>query len=513
MIPILSAEQIRRVEQRSMEREPILAIDLMERAAAACVERILAWTERDLAHTPKGFTILAGMGNNGGDGLVIARLLKEAGLQVRVLRVLQRPEPGPDYRTVHDRAVQAGVNLIDIDHSTYDIELSDDQIVIDCIFGTGLTRAPVGWVAQVIAAINASPCKVVSIDLPSGAVAPESGVGLDPLACIKADLTLTFEVPRMALLMPETGPCAGNWELVPIGLDRQAMEAEERLGSWVELADIQTRLHTPARFGYKGTFGHARIIAGSAGLYGAAVLAVQGALRSGVGLVSAHIPSDLAIPLSIAYPDCMTIADGSTTLISTFLGTEKASGVGIGPGIGTGLATAEVVKHLWTAYPGPLLLDADALNILAATPGGFAQRHGPLVLTPHPAEMDRLLGHAPRTAYERLLLTKTYAQEWNCIVVLKGAYTAICTPDGSTFMNSTGNVGMAKGGSGDVLTGLLTGLLAQGYAPLDACLIGVFLHGLAGDLAAERLSMQAMRPSDLVDALPKAWLSIGGTTR
>ena len=509
MLPILSSGQVRQVEKISMEREPITSIDLMERAASACAERILAWTKHVPERPLSSAVVLAGMGNNGGDGLVIARILKEAGMMVRVLRIMHRSEAGPEHLTAYGRALNAGLEVIDIKSSGELPQSIDDQLIIDCIFGSGLAHAPRGWLADLIRAINASTCPVVAIDLPSGAVAPESGEAFDPEACVRADLTLIFEVPRMALLMPETGVFAGKWELVPIDLDRQALKGSDRLGKLVELEDIRSRFRKPPRFGHKGTFGHARILAGSAGLFGAAVLAVQGALRSGVGLVSAHVPGDLALPLSVSHPDSMTWADVDPAMISVLPAAGKETAIGIGPGIGTRKVTAEVVDELLATFQGPLVLDADALNILAADIGKLDGRTWPVVLTPHPKEMDRLLGHTPPTAYARLLLTQAFARNWQCTVVLKGAYTAICSPDGAIHFNPTGNAGMAKGGSGDVLTGLLTGLLAQGYPPLDACLVGVYLHGLAGDLAAERLSMQAMRPSDLVDALPDAWLSLG----
>jgi NAD(P)H-hydrate epimerase len=284
------------------------------------------------------------------------------------------------------------------------------------------------------------------------------------------------------------------------------------MAEWVLATDIQSRLQVRPRFGHKGTFGHACIVAGSKGMPGAAILATRGCLRSGVGLVTSHVPASLSHALAVTVPDAMCSIDAGSDHLVGGLDPERFTAIGVGPGLGMSGETLTMLKELLDRAPVPIVLDADALNLMAGHRELLAAGNGRLVLTPHPKEMDRLLGSAPRTSYERLLRARDLAVEHQCTVVLKGAYTATCTRDGRIFMNPTGNVGMAKGGSGDVLTGLLTGLMAQGYEPEDACLIGVFLHGSAGDITAQDLGQDAMRPSDLVGALSTAWKRLRGVS-
>lgn len=488
-----------------MERGSLTVLDLMERAGTACAQRIIELhAVGDLGRADR-FVVVVGMGNNGGDGFVIARLLHVGGFRVRVLRVLHRSEPSQENAINLQRLLSAGVRIDAIDHSSSMIDRIKDEVIIDALFGTGLSRSPEGWVAGVITSINGSGRPVVAIDLPSGLVAPEAGISFEPAACVRADHTLTFEVPRLGLLLPETGECAGRFELLPIGLNAAEWAAPERLGEWVRPTDLSDRLHPRPRFGHKGTFGHCLVAAGSSGMYGAAVLALKGCLGSGVGLVTAHVPGEAATGLMTVAPDAMCSSDPCSGHLSTLPSLARFNAVALGPGCGQHADTASLVEQCLRTVQVPLVLDADALNLLAAHPVWMALLGPKTVLTPHPKEMDRLLGSPSASSYERLRRTEAFAQRHNCTVVLKGAYTVTCTPDGKLFFNSSGNAGMAKGGSGDVLTGLLAGLLAQGYSALDACLIAVHLHGSAGDMAAEELGMDVMRPSDLIASLPKAW--------
>lgn len=495
-----------------MEQGPITALDLMERAGAACVRRIVELHGKGDFGGADRFVVLAGMGNNGGDGFVIARLLHLAGLPVRIVYVLHRNEPSNENALNLQQLRSMGIEIDAIDHSIIAIHIIQNEIVIDAFIGTGITPPVDSWVGALIASVNASGRTVIAIDLPSGMVAPEDGKDFDPAACIHADLTLTFEGPRLGFLLPETGVCAGRFEILPIGLDAAVKAGADRIGDWVRASDLRGCLHPRPRFGHKGTFGHALVIAGSRGMYGAAVLALKGCLRGGVGLVTGHVPGEAAAGLTSAVPDAMCSIDTGSDHLSGVPPLDRFDAVALGPGMGQHAETTAVVEHCLRSVRGAMVLDADALNILATRPDWFHFLGPNTVLTPHPKEMDRLLGSPSKTSYERLRRAQAFAQLHECTVVLKGAYSVTCASDGKLYFNSTGNVGMAKGGSGDVLTGLLAGLLAQGYSALDACLIGVYLHGLAGDLAAEELGMDAMRPSDLVDALPTAWKTLRGTS-
>ncbi|MBK9763127.1 MAG: NAD(P)H-hydrate dehydratase [Flavobacteriales bacterium] len=505
MLPILTNTQIREVERAFMVSSSVTPLELMEQAARQCTDRLL----RDIAQGEFGpattFVVVVGMGNNGGDGLVIARLLTAAGISVRVLRVLHKEERSLEHRVDHLELLKIGVPCVDIADPLGEVELFGNEVVIDCLLGTGVSRPPTGLLRNVIRNLNNSGRSIVSIDLPSGLVEPGSDQPFDPESCIRADRTFTFEVPRPALLLAGTGPFAGRWELVPIGLDPELLGASARFGEWVEATDVRDHLMQRPRFSHKGTFGHALLIAGSKGMFGAAVLATKACLRSGVGLVSAHVPDKLATTMHLAAPEALCSIDHSPDHVAQLPLLEQFSAVAIGPGLGSHPESSTVVDTLLSSVEVPLVLDADALNILANNPGWFRHLSKNTVLTPHPKEMDRLLSSPSISGFERLERTREFALEHGCIVVLKGAYTAICLMDGNVQFNSTGNAGMAKGGSGDVLTGLLTGFLAQGYTPHHAALIAVHLHGSAGDLAATALGMDAMHAGDLIEYLPQAW--------
>ncbi|MBL7938565.1 MAG: NAD(P)H-hydrate dehydratase [Flavobacteriales bacterium] len=513
MLPVLSYSQIRRLEAVTMEQGPLTVLDLMEMAGAASAQRIIELHAAGAFGDADRFLIVVGMGNNGGDGLVIARLLHSSGLEVRVLRILHRGAPSPEHAVNHRHLLEMGVEVADIDHSIRDIYLYDNEVIIDSLLGAGISRSPEGLVFEVIAWINGSGHPVVAIDLPSGSIAPEDGPPFAPEACVHAHCTLTLEVPKLGLLLPESGQCAGRLEILPIGLNAAEERSIERIGHWVRAVDLHDRLRPRPRFGHKGTFGHCLVGAGAQGMFGAAVLAVKGCLRSGVGLVTAHVPGDAVAGLMAIVPDAMSWVDPCSDHLSSLPFLDRFNAVALGPGCGQHTDTAALVEQYLRSGRSPLVLDADALGLLASKPEWLDLLGPQTVLTPHPKEMDRLLGSPSASSYERLHRTQAFAERHRCNVVLKGAYSVTCTSDGQLYFNSTGNAGMAKGGSGDVLTGLIAGLLAQGYSMLDACLIGVYLHGSAGDIAADELGMDGMRPSDLVDALPKAWKKLRSASK
>lgn len=503
MDPILSSEALKAVDQATMIREPISETDLMARAGERCAERIRTGLRNKEWGGATGCVVVVGWGNNGGDGLVIARSLLVSGIAVRVFRSGAEKASSAAFEYHLASALGAGVEVIEVAETNVDEGFAAQVVIVDCLFGRSSRAGVQGECLRMIDAMNRSGRPIVAIDAPSG-VGPEREAS-DNTDCIHATTTLVLEVPRLEMFLLETGPCFGRWELIPIGLDPQALRSSPQEAEWIGKGDVQDLLRVRPRFGHKGTFGHAGLIVGSSGLFGAAVLATKGALRSGVGLVTTQVPAQVEGMLVATAPDAMTHADPDPCMITTLMDLERFTTVGIGPGLGRSDRSKSILDQLLSMASVPVVLDADALTMISADTDRLRSVRNSLVLTPHPGEMDRLLGSPSRNGRIRLERTRDFAVEYGCTVVLKGAYTAICGPDGIIRFNSTGNDGLAKGGSGDVLTGLLTGILAQGYTALEACLIAVYLHGSAGDLAAGSLGKDAMRPSDVLEFLPNAW--------
>jgi ADP-dependent NAD(P)H-hydrate dehydratase / NAD(P)H-hydrate epimerase len=509
MLPVLGPEAIRAADAWTIANEPVTSHALMERAALACTQRIIAECKAGAIVPNSRYAVFCGMGNNGGDGLAIARQLRERGHSVRAVRVRHAQVPTSDNGTNWELALAAGVPCTEIIDVGAGCGIEQDEVVVDALFGTGLRGPLAGLGAEVVRSINTCGRPVLSIDMPSGLM-PEDNSSIDATAIIHATKTYTFEVHKLAFLLPENERFVGVWEVLPIGLDRAFIAGIQTTWHVLEQSDVSALLMPRERFVHKGRFGHAALITGTTGVMGAAVLATHAALRSGAGLVSVHVPRGGSDVVQITAPEAMCSIDPDPDHISVLPDLKDRTAVGIGPGIGMTEGTQLVVKRLIQSAMVPCVLDADALNALAANPTWGAFLPNGSVLTPHPKEFDRLHGSPSSTGYERLQHARELAQRWRCRIVLKGAWSAICGPDGRVLFNPTGNPGMAKGGTGDVLTGLLTGLLAQGMDPMRACMIGVYIHGLAGDLAAQHLGMEAMTAGDLVDHLPAAWLRVRG---
>lgn len=506
MIPLLSPDQIRTADAQCIAKEGITSTDLMERASKACVHHILELHSAGHFGAPNevAYVVFMGMGNNGGDGAAIARLLHAAGIAVRVLRVLHRPQASPDCELNHQRLVELGVPTGELSATDHGFALEDHEVVVDAILGAGLSEPVKGWLAEVIEAINATHRPVISIDMPTG-LQFEAHHGPGDGAIIRASVTLTFEVPKLALLLSDNAAFVGQWYLVDIGLDKEYIRSLPAMHWFLEESDARALLNERPRFAHKGTFGHALLVAGSRGKMGAAVLATRSALRSGAGLLTAHVPSDGDVVLQSTCPEAMCSLDRDASHLTELPSLDPYNAIGMGPGIGQHADTERVVKNLIQKTSVPIVLDADALNILAGQPTWMAFLPANTMLTPHPKEFDRLFGSPARSGAERLERAIQQAAKWNAVVVLKGAFTAICAPDGRVFLNPTGGPGMAKGGSGDVLTGLIAGLLAQGCTCLEAAILGVYVHGLAGDLAAEHRGSDGMTAMDIAEAIPEAW--------
>lgn len=498
MIPILSAEQVRQTDAHTMAHEPISSIDLMERAAVNCAGRLMQLIPAD-----RPVTVLAGMGNNGGDGLVIARVMHGTeGRRLRVILPQYREEGSPDFVTNLARAQEAGIPIDLLKEGTGLPPFDPGTVVVDALFGTGLQRPITGWLKELVKELNGRAVPVFSVDLPSGLFADDNTAN-DPDAIVRATRTITLELPKRSLLMADHFRYAGEWETVPIGLDRDFV-AQQPTDSWVvEMGDVAPMMPARERVSHKGDHGHAWLLAGGPGKMGAALMAARACLRSGCGLLTVHVPRAQDGVVHAALPEAMVSVDDDREL-SVLPRFGRVDAIGVGPGMGTADGGARMLKHLIQEAPAPLVIDADALNILGENRTWLAFLPAGTILTPHPKELERLVGRAGSDG-ERLEQARGLARKHRLVVVLKGAYTAVCSPDGRVFFNTAGNAGMAKGGSGDVLTGILSSLRAQGLDPLSCALLGVKAHATAGDLAADQLGMDGLLPGDLIDQLPQVW--------
>lgn len=491
---IFSIEQIREADNFTIRNEPITSIDLMERAAT----KLFKWIKKrvDQEHT---FQIFAGLGNNGGDGLVLARLLAVEGYSVKVYVIRYSEKTSDDFQKNYDRLIKTGdlVNLTEVSSKNDFPKLHEDDILVDAIFGSGLTRPITGFIAETIDHFNNNAAVKVAIDIPSGLFAdshsnPKKG------KIVSADHTLSFQMPKLAFLLPENDPFVGEWHILNIGLSPDFINQTATKHFLMQKRDIAPMLHQRRKYDHKGTFGHALLIAGSYGKMGAAVLAARACLRSGVGLLHTHIPKIGYEIMQIATPETMLSIDRYDNYFSEVPKLGMYSSVGIGPGLGMEKQSQMALKVLIQESKSPIVFDADALNILSENKTWLAFLPAGSILTPHPKEFERLVGKW-QNDFEKLQLLKNFASKHNVYVVLKGAHTITCFPDGNLYFNSTGNPGMATAGSGDVLTGIITGLLAQGYSSGQAAVIGVFLHGRAGDLAKKKFGGEAMIAGDIVE--------------
>jgi NAD(P)H-hydrate epimerase len=497
-VKIFNAAQIREWDQYTISNDPISSIDLMEKAAKACVR----WINQYFPEEP--LTIFCGKGNNGGDGLAIARLLSKRDIAVYILESAQKgTDEFQENLSRLEKSPNVEIRFIQTEENIGEVNF--DGVLIDALLGSGLNRPLEGITARLVEQINRSGNAVVSIDLPSGMFADRSSLN-NPQ--VKADHTLTFQSYKRAFLAAENSLHCGEVHILEIGLHYEYYDSTPSIDEQTD-EDIIYNIYKPRNsFGHKGTFGHALLLAGSYGKIGAAVLSAEACLRSGVGLVTCHLPSCGYTIMQTSLPEVMVSVDVNNainTTIETDLSIYKA--LGIGPGLGTASETRALLKEVLTQYDRPVVMDADALNCVAKEPELLSMIPAGSILTPHPKEFQRLFGDTANE-FERIDLASQKAKELDLIIILKGHHTLIALPDGRRFFNSTGNAGMATGGSGDVLTGLLTGLLTQGYSGKDAAILGVYLHGLAGDLAAEKLSMEAMIAGDITKFLGAAYKNI-----
>lgn len=495
---VLSENQIKAIDAYTIEHEPVSSIDLMERAAEAVFNKIVDnWN----VETP--VKIFAGPGNNGGDALAVARMLGERGYKVWACLFNTSGKLSPDCAVNKERLMASGKVMFDVIETQFTPpQLLEGDLVIDGLFGTGINKPLNGGFASVVKYINSSQATKVSIDMPSGLMTDDNTNNVMN-HIVRADYTYTFQYPKLAFLFPENEIYTGKWELLNIGLIDPANEDTASPYVMTEPKDIQMMLKKRSKFAHKGTMGHAALIAGKGNMAGAAILASKACMRSGVGKLTVHTTESNIIPLQVSIPEVVLSIEKGAYLSQVFDITD-IDALAIGPGIGTENETAQAFIEQMSISKLPLVLDADALNILGSHRGWINQLPRNTILTPHKKELFGLIS-TTRNSYEELEHTRELANRQQIYIVIKGAYSAVCTPSGMVYFNCSGNPGMATAGSGDVLTGIILALLAQEYSAEEAVRLGVYLHGLAGDIAAEDKGYEGVIASDIIEYLPMAF--------
>ena len=494
---IFNSKQLHEWDRFTIENAPIKSIDLMEKAAQQIARSVMdEWPSRPPV------MVFAGPGNNGGDALATARILSEKGYEVTAYLFNIGNKLSEDCKTNRDR-LSAKVNFVEVTKEFDPPQLEAGMLVIDGLFGTGLSKPLSGGFASLVKYINQSPATIVSIDMPSGLMTEDNTYNVRA-NIIRADETLTLQHQKLSFLFSENQQFIGRLRVLDIRLSKEGIEKTDAQYTLLEENDIRQRLLPRDPFAHKGKMGNALIIAGSYGMGGAAILATKACLRVGAGRVTTHTPKRNQIILQISVPEAVLQFDREETTFSEAVDTDDFNAVGIGPGLGTSEQTAIAIIAQLRRTQCPLVCDADAINILSNHRAWLQQLPKGIIMTPHPKEFDRLEGPSS-DSFERLMKARDLAERLQAYVLLKGHHTSLCLPDGHIVFNTTGNAGMATAGSGDVLTGIITGLLARGYQREDACIVGMYLHGLAGDIAARELGQESVIASDLIQYLPYAF--------
>ncbi len=491
---ILTSQQIREADQSTIAHEPVASEELMERAAGVFVK----WFSEKFS---KGYPvkIFCGIGNNGGDGLVIARLLHEKHFQVDTFIVRFSPTPSADFIFHEKKLRKLKSPITEIQEGDQFPALHHQEIVIDALWGSGLNRPIEGFAATLIEHLNQSEAIKVAVDIPTGLYADSQSDSIK----FKANYTLSFETPKLSFFLPESHPYVGEFIVKSIGLHPDFLHQLKTNHFFITPEKIKSIYRIRQKFSHKGAFGHALIYSGSYGKMGAATLCAEACLRAGAGLVSVFIPKCGYSILQTAIPECMVLTDAKKDELSEVPDLSVFKVAGAGPGIGMKTSTSKAIHQLITTAEYPIVLDADALNIIAENKIWLNQIPAHSILTPHPKEFERLFGKSGND-FERLKLQSDAAQKFNLFIVMKTAHTIIATPEGEIWFNTTGNPGMATAGAGDVLTGIITGLLSQGYTPFESALFGVYWHGLAGDYAADELTQPVITARDIIQHLGKS---------
>lgn len=497
---IFSSEQIRQIDNQTIEMQNITSVGLMSRAAQACVDELISQYSNEAT-----FLIFCGMGNNGGDGLNIARLLSVLECKIQVVVVKSREFFSSDAQYNYNMLPQIlNDNVLEIitERDLEAIRIENYDVVIDALLGTGMNRPAEGIMQQVIHYINLYSKLTISIDVPSGLFVDQSTKEhLED--CVHSNLTLTFQTPKLAFLMAENAKVVPAFKILDIGQDKKSLLEMDSHYFYLERDEIRPLLLPRSKFSHKGTYGHALLYAGSKDKAGAALMTSEACLRSGAGLLTLHSVPSVIQALNIRLPEAMSSIDKYSDYLTEDTKV-KYQAVGFGPGVGKEKETATVLKRIIQEIDGKFIIDADGLNILSENKTWFEFLPSTTILTPHLKEFERLFGTFDND-FERLDFARKQSKSRNIIIVLKGAHTAICLPNGNIFFNSNGNPSLAKGGSGDVLTGIILGLMTRGYTASIASILGVFVHGLAADLCTEEMSMESVLATDVIKKLPKAF--------
>jgi NAD(P)H-hydrate epimerase len=493
---IFTAAQIKACDAYTIKAGGMRPYDLMEHAAGKCAGWIKENFPRDSL-----FVVLCGTGNNGGDGLALTRMLHQRGYGVKAFLLQFSAELSADCAENLERLLAVDKDLVGVvEPDKLITDIPRQIVIIDALLGTGLNRPVEGWLATFIKQINLLPNLKIAIDMPSGLMAdamPDAHATL-----LKCDHTLSFQFYKRTFLHAESAANAGVVHLLDIGLEPTFINATYSHFRTTEPADVKAIYRPRSPFGHKGNYGHALLVGGSYGKMGAITLCSQAALRAGAGLVTALTPACGYNILQVSAPEVMCRTNGVQALESIDEW-QPYNATGIGPGMGTDSRTAAALAAFMDQCKQPLVIDADGLNLVARQPELLAKLPPGSVLTPHPREFGRLFGDSANSMAQ-LDQARTQAMRYNICIVLKGHHTAVVTPEGECWYNMTGNAGLAKGGAGDVLTGIITGLLAQGYAPPEAATLGVYLHGLAADIATHDMAQEALIASDVIKYLGKA---------
>lgn len=496
---ILTGAQFKELDQYTIKNEPISAIDLMERAAKAIAEEVSTrWSLK--TH----FYIFAGPGNNGGDALAVARLLAEKGYKATVylFNINQKLSEECAFNK-ECLAEYSNIKFIEVHDQFTFPNIEEKDVIIDGLFGTGLNKPLNGGFASLAQSINKTNVPIVSIDIPSGLMCEDNTYN-DMNTVVRATLTLTIQLPKMAFLFPENQKYIGELKVLDIQLDMKYME-NVATNMYLLESDMACKLLKKRHaFAHKGNMGHALVVAGSFGMAGASIFCAKACMKAGAGKVTIHTPKMNNDILQIAVPEAILSHDLDDDIITGSIETGSFNALVIGPGIGKSETTAIAMRDFMLQQSLPLVLDADALNILENHKEWIQDIPKHSILTPHPKELENLIGRC-QDSYDQMTKARDLAIKQQLYIVIKGHYSIICLPNGMVLFNNSGNAGMATAGSGDVLSGILVGLLAQGYSYEAAVLLGVHIHGMAGDFAAEDLEEECVTASDLITYLPRAF--------
>lgn len=496
---ILTIKQIKELDRRTIDEEQISSLDLMERAAVAITDALC-----QLFQKPRRFKVFAGPGNNGGDALAVARMLAEREYEVEAYLFNTTGKMSDDCLANAERLLDyPQVNFVEITQQFTPPALYKTDVIIDGLFGSGLNKPLEGGFAAMVRYINASPAQVVAIDVPSGLMGEDNTMNTMKTV-VKADVTLTLQMPKLAFFFAENQKYIGEWFCLNIGLSENVIQEMHSSYAVIRKEEVCALMRPREVFAHKGNFGHALLIAGSYGMAGASILSARACLRSGVGLLTVHVPRCNTLVLQTAIPEAMVSTDVDEWRFTMPKRTDTYNAVAIGPGLGQGDSSAQALFEQIKMTNKPMVVDADALNLLARNNNWLMLLPKGSILTPHPKEFERIAGPCSNS-YERINKAIEIAQRYQLYIILKGAWSVVVTPDGNCHFNPTGNPGMATAGSGDVLTGVLLALLAQGYSPQDAAIMGTYLHGVAGDMAAESKGENGLIATDIVENLPLAW--------